>query len=826
MKAFQHILRLLSAVFVVLMFAGSLLADEKPVGSVVALRGKVTAVNPDGAHRSLAVKSKIYLADTINTGRQGRVQMMFDDNTLISLGPNTAMEIAEYQWNPDKKNGAMKTRVSEGVFRIMGGAITQSAPRNFNTETPAGTIGIRGSMYAGKVSGSSLHLLFQGGKGIFVTNAAGTVSIDRPGFGTFVEGPDTPPTAPTRFSSEDLAVLEDTVAVRPVDSDGDDDTQEDTESQSPAGSDGDGDAQEGTGSQNPAGSDGGDDAEEGTGSQSSTDFNESELAAEETGLQDPANSDEGGGMQEGADIQSALGTDSPTEGSEDLLSDQEQWASEASGETVAAAENSLPADTVTVADLQSAVVENSVDAVKDVASDTVVDGIQTVRQEEVLATEQAILELLLEMGFVGGRSLNVPVDGIDGFDGALLHKHIEGADFSRSPAKMVVNWYNKKFFGIVEEEIPSDNKFPVFIFGDVNGTALENLQVVGSGFDLPVNRVSAISGSGTFGQFYGTDTDAAGFAMEGVDVNVENQSDRQAWEAYGAAIRIADPPPSTPIPTGTQYMSGFVLGVAEDMSAPEVNRRIFMNTQAGDFRFNVNKDTGSISGSMSATDFNSTFSAITNLQIGGSLASAYVLDDAMIALLGGAGSITTGGSAGGLKEYGNYMVTAKQPDQLAPYTTWGYWEIAYRDPAYGIDYHVHHPGSIWIAGSQTPAAEVSSLISTNFIGTYTGGAEGIRIDPGGMMSQLSGGATNLTIDFNPSATMPVMGRISFDQVNLNVISSPGAVTTNGFAAEIGGATTSRVNGAFFGPNARAVGGNFGARMSSGDDYYGIFAGSR
>jgi hypothetical protein len=808
MKAIQHIFRLLSAMFVLLFMVRPLLANEEPVGSVVALRGDVTAVNPAGARRSLAVKSKIYLADTINTGRRGRVQMMFDDNTLISLGPNTEMQIAEYRWNPDKKTGAMKTRVSQGVFRIMGGAITQAAPLNFNTETPAGTIGIRGSMYAGKVSGSSLHLLFQGGKGIFVTNAAGTVSIDRPGFGTFVAGPDTPPTAPTRFSGEDLSILEDVVDVSQEGSDGDGDAEEPTESQSPEGTDGDGDAEEGTESQSPAGTDGGDNEQEATDSQS------------------PAISDEGDSLQDGAEVQSSPGADSPADGGESQPAAQEQWAPEASGETADVAENSLTADAGTISSLESAVIETSVAAVKDVVNDTVVDGIQTVRQEEVLEVEQSILDLLSELGFVGSRSVTVPGSEIEGFDGVVRHKHVESADFSESPAKMVVNWYNKKFFGIVEHEIPTEDKFPVLVFGDVNGTALENMHVIGSDFDAPVNRVSAISGAGTFGQFYGNDTDAAGFAMEGVDVDVQNQSDRHFWEAYGAVISKETVSPPSSIPTGTQNMSGFVMSVAEDMTAPEVNRRIFMNSQAGDFQFNVNKDTGSLSGSLSATDFNGSSSAITNLQVGGSLPSAYVLDDAMIALLGGAGSITTNSSAGPLKEYGNYLVTAKQSDQLAPYTTWGYWEIAYRDPAYGIDYHVHQPGSIWIAGSRTPAAEVSSLISTNFSGTYTGGAEGIRVDPGGMISQLTGGATNLTIDFNPSATLPVMGMISFDQVNLNVISSPGAVSTNGFAAEIGGATSSRINGAFFGPNARAVGGNFGARMSTGDKYYGIFAGGR
>ena len=750
----QHILRLLSAVLVVLITNQPLFAEEKPVGLVVALRGEVTAVNTVGAHRRLAVKSEIYLADTIKTGGRGRVQMMFDDNTLISLGSNTDMQIADYQWNPDKKTGAMKTRVHEGVFRIMGGAITQVAPQNFKTETPAGTIGIRGSMYAGKVAGSSLRLLFQGGKGIYVSNDAGTVSIDRPGFGTFVAGPSTPPAAPIRLSSEDMTQLEDVAVDVPADSDE------------------------------------GDDTDPGTGTQIPTD----------------PSSEPGGG--------------------EDEQVVQGQEVLEAFDEPVADGEAPLLGGATTTSNLQAAVILSPVDTVKDVANEAVVDSIDSVRQEKVIEIEQDILDLLLELGFTGDRSLSVPNNGIEAFDGVIRHKSDDNQEYTEDPVKMVINWHNNKFFGVVEEGNQTEKNFPVFIFGDVKDTALDNIRVIGSGGNPDGHQVTTIDGTGVFGQLYGLETDATGFALQGVDVDVAIQSDRLGWTAFGAVISKGEPLPGATAPGGTHNLRGFVMGIAEDMAAPHVNRRIFMNDQAGGFQLSVNKDVGTLSGNLSAGDFNGSGSAITNLQIGGPLGSAYVLDDAMIALLGCADCIKTGSSTGGLKEFGNYMVTAKQPDQLAPYITWGYWESAYRDPESGTDYHVHQPGSYWIAGPQTPASDVSNLMATNFMGTYTGGAEGIQIDTTGMISGLTGGATNLTIDFNPNATMPVMGNIKFDQVDLNVFGNPGNVTTNGFSGQVSGAMTSKVKGGFFGPNAAAIGGNFGAKMSTGEEYYGIFAGHR
>jgi len=756
MKIIKNLMWLLSAILVLLFINQPLLAEEKPIGLVVALRGVVTAVNTSGVPRRLAVQAKIYPADTIKTGSRGRVQLMFDDNTLVSLGTNTDMQIAEYQWNPAKKTGAMKTRVREGVFRIMGGAITQAAPDNFKTETPAGTIGIRGSMYAGKVSGSSLQVLFLGGKGIYVSNAAGTVSIDRPGFGTFVAGSSAPPAKPVRLTREDLSQLDGGTIDMPAGAGQDEQMESGTESES----------------QVPAG----------TGSEPDT----------------------------GEEPQPVQGLD----------------ALEGFDEPIAGADPPLLGGTDITSRFQSSVFSNSTETVIKEVMDLVTGSIEDVRQEKVLDIEQSILDLLLELGFTGGRSLSVPDNGIEAFDGLLRHKAIDSQEYSEDPVKMVINWHNHKFFGVVENQDQTQMHFPVFIFGDVNDTALDNITAVGGGLTPEDNRVTAISGSGVFGQLYGTQTDATGFAMQGVDVDVQIQSDRQGWTAYGAAISKGEPLPTDTVPGGTHNLKGFVMGIAEDMAAPHLNRRIFMNDSATDFQLSVDKDAGTISGQLSADDYNLPGSTIAGLQIGGSLGSAYVLDDAMIALLGGTGCITTGPGSGGLKEYGNYLVTEKQPDQLASYTTWGYWEIAYQDPDSGTDYHVHQPGSYWIAGPQTPAAEVSNLIGTNFVGTYSGGAEGIQIGNSGMITALTGGATNLTIDFNPAATTPLMGNISFDQVNLNVLGNTGDVNANGFSGLVSGAITSKVNGTYFGPDAAAIGGNFGARMGTGDEYYGIFAGSR
>ena len=75
--------------------------------------------------------------------------------------------------------------------------------------------------------------------------------------------------------------------------------------------------------------------------------------------------------------------------------------------------------------------------------------------------------------------------------------------------------------------------------------------------------------------------------------------------------------------------------------------------------------------------------------------------------------ITDGTNDGGLKTYGNYMVSMPPDSQLSEYVSWGYWEAAYVDPTSLAEYHIHQPGSLWIAGERTPVGYVQGLIDGN-----------------------------------------------------------------------------------------------------------------
>ena len=193
-------------VLLLLCLAAPAIAAPDPVATVVAVRGMVVAKNTSGVGRTLAIKGPIFQDDVLKTDASGQLQIMFTDNSIISLGRESEMKIAEYRWQAGQKDGALKTQVKEGTFRVMGGALAKDAPQNFKTETPTATIGIRGSMYAFTSTQDTLSVVFQGGKGIEIFNDFGKISITVPGFGTQVVL-NKPPEKPHRFTEQELKNL-------------------------------------------------------------------------------------------------------------------------------------------------------------------------------------------------------------------------------------------------------------------------------------------------------------------------------------------------------------------------------------------------------------------------------------------------------------------------------------------------------------------------------------------------------------------------------------------------------------------------------------------
>lgn len=192
-------------VCVLLLLAENLVAQEEITnGYVSGIRGKAYKFGIDGIIVPLKVGDTFSIGDFIATEKRSRIQIRFDDNTIVTLGESATIKLSDYMWSAEKQKGRFKLNITEGFFRIIGGKITKNSPKDFIAKTPVASIGIRGSSYAGQQSKSGLLVFLESGKGIDVYNSRGSVALLSPGKGTRVNDKNSRPSKARFFHSNEI----------------------------------------------------------------------------------------------------------------------------------------------------------------------------------------------------------------------------------------------------------------------------------------------------------------------------------------------------------------------------------------------------------------------------------------------------------------------------------------------------------------------------------------------------------------------------------------------------------------------------------------------
>ena len=138
--------------------------------------GRVIAVTPGAfAERAgeivpLELKSAVHPADTLVTDTTGKVQVLFDDDSSVTLAQGTRLALAAVI--PQGDAPSFKANLSEGMARFITGKIVERNPDGFGVMTPESTIGIRGTIFAVRRDGNA------GVTSVFVLNTARQVLVN------------------------------------------------------------------------------------------------------------------------------------------------------------------------------------------------------------------------------------------------------------------------------------------------------------------------------------------------------------------------------------------------------------------------------------------------------------------------------------------------------------------------------------------------------------------------------------------------------------------------------------------------------------------------
>lgn len=121
------------------------------IGVVAAARGKVELKMPGQVGRIAQSGQTIFMGDEVTTDVRGHLQILLLDETVFTIGPNTAIIIDKFVYDPKSQNGEIRASITKGIFRYVSGKIAAKRPNNVSLKLPAATIGFRGTIVAGSV---------------------------------------------------------------------------------------------------------------------------------------------------------------------------------------------------------------------------------------------------------------------------------------------------------------------------------------------------------------------------------------------------------------------------------------------------------------------------------------------------------------------------------------------------------------------------------------------------------------------------------------------------------------------------------------------------
>ncbi len=183
--------RVWAAFGAVLLTAGAVSATE--IGAVAAVNRDVQGARPTEDPRRLLLNEKLIQNERITTSAESGGQVLFLDQTTLTLTPNSDIILDKYVFDPAADKGELAVTMLKGAMRMVGGRITKSSAATIRT--PSATIGIRGgignitvnndgSTEYMHIAGFSATITNDSGEKITITREGGMAAVSPPAGGS------------------------------------------------------------------------------------------------------------------------------------------------------------------------------------------------------------------------------------------------------------------------------------------------------------------------------------------------------------------------------------------------------------------------------------------------------------------------------------------------------------------------------------------------------------------------------------------------------------------------------------------------------------------
>jgi len=199
-------------------------AEDEPIGKVIAISGKVEFATLEqikgqekngllnlvkfSPWKTTEFQQLVYARDVYKTKRRSRLKILFNDNSLIALGPGSTMKVQSYLHSPKVKLRKATIDIAKGFAMYIINKSQKNPQSNFKIISPVANLSSRGTQgYISSFPGETI-----------VANQAGSMETknSNPGVpGSVLVGPMSrtivesgkPPELPSSLNSGELSAI-------------------------------------------------------------------------------------------------------------------------------------------------------------------------------------------------------------------------------------------------------------------------------------------------------------------------------------------------------------------------------------------------------------------------------------------------------------------------------------------------------------------------------------------------------------------------------------------------------------------------------------------
>src|SRR5213594_736274 len=122
--------------------------SDESIGLFTAVQGAVTVTHPHLVNTlPVNLHDEVLFKDVIQTRTESRTKAFFDDDSILTVGEKSHVEITEHIYDPDRNLRRMVVKLAQGRLRALVAKVFNGPGSAFEIHTPTAVVAARGTYF-------------------------------------------------------------------------------------------------------------------------------------------------------------------------------------------------------------------------------------------------------------------------------------------------------------------------------------------------------------------------------------------------------------------------------------------------------------------------------------------------------------------------------------------------------------------------------------------------------------------------------------------------------------------------------------------------------